>query len=79
MEATQGARVAELEENNAKLLAELEQTRLALAEADAIRNSLSVNHEKLEEECVGLCAAIETLGQEKAKAVATREAERKKF
>jgi hypothetical protein len=35
MEATQGAHVAELEEKNTKLLAELEQTPLALAEVEA--------------------------------------------
>jgi hypothetical protein len=34
MEATQGAHMAELEENNTKLLVELKQTHLALAEAD---------------------------------------------
>jgi hypothetical protein len=71
--------VGELDENNAKLLAELEQTRLSLAEADAGRNSLSVNHGKLEEEYAGLCTAVETLGQEKPLAVAAREAEHKKF
>jgi hypothetical protein len=57
-----GGRVAELEENNAKLLAELKQTHLALVEADAAQNSLSINHRKLEEECAGLCDAVETLG-----------------
>jgi peptidoglycan hydrolase CwlO-like protein len=38
--------VAELEENNAKLLAELEQTRQALVEADSTQNSLSESHTK---------------------------------
>jgi hypothetical protein len=38
--------VAELEENNAKLLAELEQTRQALVEADSAQNSLSESHTK---------------------------------
>jgi hypothetical protein len=40
---------------------ELEQTRLALIEADAARNALSVNHVKLDEDCAGLHAAINTL------------------
>jgi hypothetical protein len=71
--------VAELEENNAKLLAELEQSRLAHAEAETARNSMSMNHGKFEEECAGLHADVETLEQEKAGAVAAHDAEHKKF
>jgi hypothetical protein len=36
METAQGARAADLEDNNAKLLAELEQACLALIEADVV-------------------------------------------
>jgi hypothetical protein len=54
---------------------ELEQTHLAFAEAKALRNSLSVNCGKMEEECAGLRTAVDTLKQEKTKAVAAREAE----
>jgi hypothetical protein len=65
------------------LLAELKQTRPALAKAEAGRNSLSVKHGKLEKECASLRAAIDTLGQEKAKATTDHEAalvtEHKKF
>jgi hypothetical protein len=61
------------------LLAELEQTHLALAEAKATRNSLSVNHGKMEEECAGSHVAVDTLGREKVGAVAAHEAEHKKF
>jgi hypothetical protein len=39
---------------------------------------LFANHGKLEEECAGLRAAIETLRQEKAGDVAAHEAEHKK-
>jgi hypothetical protein len=74
-EAAEGAHIAELEENNAKLLADLKQTRLAHAEVDAARNSLSVNHGKLEEECAGFRTTVDALEQEKAKAVAARKAE----
>jgi chromosome segregation ATPase len=70
VEAMQGAHVAELEENNAKLLAELEQTRRALAEAKTAWNSLAVSRGKLEEECIVLHATVEALGQDKARAVA---------
>jgi hypothetical protein len=35
VEAAQGARMAELEQNNTKMLAELEQTCLVLVEAEA--------------------------------------------
>jgi hypothetical protein len=75
VEAVQGARVAELEDNNAKLLVELEQTRLALAEANAARKTLFMEHGKLEEECACLCVAIDTPRQEKADAMAARKAE----
>jgi hypothetical protein len=61
------------------LLAELEQTRLAHAKAGATQNSLSTNLAKLEEECAGLHATVDTLRQENARAMAAREAERKKF
>jgi hypothetical protein len=75
MEEAEEARVVELEESNAKSLAELEQSHLALAEVEAGRISLSVEHGKLEEECAGLRAAVDTLGQEKAKVVADHQAE----
>jgi hypothetical protein len=71
----QGAHVAELEENNTKLLVELEQTHLVLAEAEAAHNSLSANPGKFQEECASLCTAINTLGREKVEVVAAREAE----
>jgi hypothetical protein len=64
----------ELEDNNARLLAKVEQARLALDEVTA-GNSLSVSHEKLEEECTGLRAAIDALEQEKAKTATNHEAE----
>jgi hypothetical protein len=79
LEAAHGAHVMELGENNAMLLAELEKTRLALAEAETAQNSLSVNHGKLEEECMGLHTVVDTLGHEMARIVAAHEAERKKF
>jgi chromosome segregation ATPase len=79
LEATHGAHVMELGENNAMLLAELEKTRLALAEAETAQNSLSVNHGKLEEECMGLRTVVDTLGHEMARIVAAHEAEHKKF
>jgi hypothetical protein len=53
--------VAELEADNTKLAVELEQTRLALTEANAARNALSVNHMKLEEDCTRLCAIVDML------------------
>jgi hypothetical protein len=58
--------VVELEAGDAKLLAELEQARLALIEADAAQNSLSVSHMKLEKECKGLHVLLDTLRHEKA-------------
>jgi hypothetical protein len=51
------------------LLAELEQSRAALAETETLRSSLSVDYVKLEEECAGLCTAVDTLGLEKTEAV----------
>jgi hypothetical protein len=48
MEVAQGAHIAELESDNAKLRSKLEQTHQALAEADVARSSLSVDQEKLE-------------------------------
>jgi hypothetical protein len=74
VEVAQGACMADLEADNAKLLAQLEQTHLALAEAGAARNSLSLSHRKLEE-CVGLCAAVDTLKQEKAQITTDHEAD----
>jgi hypothetical protein len=68
-------RIAELEQSNANLLAELEQTRLAHVEVEATQNSLLVDYGKLEEECAGLHAAIDMLRQEKAEAVAAHKAE----
>jgi hypothetical protein len=52
MEVAQDARIIELEQANAKLMAELEQARLALVKAEAHRNSLCV---RLEEECADCC------------------------
>jgi hypothetical protein len=80
------ARVMELETKNssllvgnAKLLAELEQIRVACAEADAAQSSLSLTHGKLEEECTGLHAVVETLGQGKTEVETAHEAESKRF
>jgi hypothetical protein len=73
--AVEGAHVAELEQTNTKLLAELPQTHLALTEAKAARNSLFVNYGKMEWECAGLHAAVDSLRQEKTEAVAAHEAE----
>jgi hypothetical protein len=78
LETTQGAHVAELEMDNSKLLAEVELTRLAIVEAYATWNSLSLTHGKLEEECAGLRAVVETLGQEKVRAEVACEVERKR-
>jgi peptidoglycan hydrolase CwlO-like protein len=75
MVAEQGAWVVELEDSNDRLLAELEQVHLALNEAIAAQNSLFVSYEKLEEECIGLHAAVDTLEQEKAKTATDHEAE----
>jgi hypothetical protein len=61
VEAAQGARMAELEADNGKLLVDLEQTRLALTEADVARSSLSVSQDKLERECTELCTTVGTL------------------
>jgi hypothetical protein len=66
MEAAEGARVAELEADNTRLVAELEQTCLALIEADVAQNLLSVNHAELEEDCAWLHTAVDTLTREKA-------------
>jgi hypothetical protein len=77
VETAQVTRVAELE--NSKLLVELEQAHTALAVADATRNSLSLTQGKLDEECAELHAVVESLGQEKARAEAAREAECKGF
>jgi hypothetical protein len=74
-----GARVTELEENIAKLLADLKQTHATLAEAETTQSSLSMDRKKLDEECVGLCTAVETLEQEKTRDVAAREIEHKKI
>jgi hypothetical protein len=75
VETAQVVRVVELEMQNSKLLAVLEQTRAAFADVDATQNSLSLAREKLEEECAGLCIIVESLGQEKA----AHEIERKRF
>jgi hypothetical protein len=75
MVAAEEAHLVKHEESNAKLVAELEQTHLVLAEAEAGQNSLSMELGKLEEECAGLRAAVDTLGQQKVKAVADHQAE----
>jgi hypothetical protein len=67
--------MAELEDNNAKLLAELEQAHLVLTEAVAARNSLSVTNRDWKKNVRGLRAAIDTLEQEKAKTATDHEAE----
>jgi hypothetical protein len=46
-----------------------------LAEAESLQNSLSMDYGNLEEERVGLRTAVDTLGQEKAEAVAACKAE----
>jgi hypothetical protein len=84
VETAQVTRVAELENSklameNSKLLVELEQAHAALAVADATQNSLSLTQGKLDEECAGLHTVVESLGQEKARAEAAREAECKGF
>jgi hypothetical protein len=61
MEVVQSAREIELEQANARLMVELEQANLALAEAEAHRSSLFINYRKLEEECAGLRAAANVL------------------
>jgi hypothetical protein len=75
MVVAQSARVAELEHANSRLLAGLEQSRLALVKAKTLQNSFSVDYGKLEEEYVGLCATVDTLGQKKAKVVAAYKTE----
>jgi hypothetical protein len=47
--------------------------RPALVESDTAQNSLSVSHGKLEKECTGLRAAVNTLKQEKAHITTDRE------
>jgi esterase/lipase superfamily enzyme len=64
---------------NAKLLSELEQTHVTFAEADATRNSLSLTHGKLEEECTCLRAIARMLGRQKTEAEAARKAKCKRF
>jgi hypothetical protein len=75
--------MVKLELDNGRLQAELEQTCLALTEADTAWNSLSVSHGKLEDQCVKLRAVVDTLKQEKAQVVTYHEvdiaAEQKKF
>jgi chromosome segregation ATPase len=83
MVVAQGAHTAELEVDNTRLQSELEQDHQALAEANAVRSSLSTNRTELERECAGLCTTVDTFKQEKAKVMAAREtdvaAEQKKF
>jgi hypothetical protein len=69
MEAAQSVRVEELEHANAMLLADLEQASSALAETETLQNSLFVDYAKLEEECVGLRTAVDTLEHEKTEAM----------
>jgi hypothetical protein len=57
------------------LIAELEQARLKIVEAEHRRNSLSLGYAKLEKECESLHNAAETLRQEKTEAQTAREAE----
>jgi hypothetical protein len=67
--------VAELKADNAKLLAELKQAHLVLAEADAARSSLSMSLERMEQECTRLHTAIDMLKGENAQLMTDREAE----
>jgi hypothetical protein len=48
MEAVQEERIPKLEASNAKLLVKVEQARLALAKAEVARDTLYVNHGKLD-------------------------------
>jgi hypothetical protein len=75
VEVEEKARVTELEADNAKLLAELKQACLALAEADAARSSLSASRERMEHECTGLGTTIDMLKGENAHLVTDCEAE----
>jgi hypothetical protein len=59
VEVAEKARMVELEADNAKLLTELKQACLALA--DATRSSLSASREKMEQECTRLHTTIDTL------------------
>jgi hypothetical protein len=83
MAVAQGAHVAELEIDNARLWTELKGARQALVEPNATQSLLSVSWEELEPECAGLHAAVDGLTQEKAQIMTYREAdvaaEQKKF
>jgi chromosome segregation ATPase len=74
VEVEEKARVTELEADNAKLLAELKQACLALAEADAAWSSLSASRERMEHECTGLGTTIDMLKGENAHLVTDCEA-----
>jgi hypothetical protein len=74
IEATQGAHRAKLEDEDAKLLEEVEQAHLGLTEADVARSSLTTSNGKLEEECVELHVAVDVVRQEKGKTATNHEA-----
>jgi hypothetical protein len=61
MAVAQGARVAKLEIDNARLRTELKGARQALVEPNTTQSSLSVSREELEPECAGLHAAVDGL------------------
>jgi soluble cytochrome b562 len=66
--------MVKLEVDNAKLLTELKEARLALVEVDAAQSPLSASQEEVEKECTELRAAVEMLKGENAQLVTDREA-----
>jgi hypothetical protein len=59
VEVVERMRVVELEADNMKLLTELMEARLVLAEADAARSSLDASQEEVEKECAEMCATVD--------------------
>jgi hypothetical protein len=57
----QGAHVAGVEADNAKLHSELTQAHQALTEAESTRNSLSASWDEIEQECAKLRANVDGL------------------
>jgi hypothetical protein len=75
VEVAERALVVELDADNAKLLMELKQARLALAEVDAAQNSLCASQEKMELECVELRTTVDALKGVNAQLAVDHEAE----